>query len=112
MISLLKKFNYIFNRKQKVQSVLLCIGLFIGAFFEMIGVSLIAQLVSLISKPETIHTNKWMQWLYDFTGATTDRDFFLYAVLALIGVYLFKNIYLMVLSYVQYTFIYNNQLRL
>ncbi|MBR4169359.1 MAG: ABC transporter ATP-binding protein [Lachnospiraceae bacterium] len=112
MISLLRKFNYIFNRKQKIQSILLCIGLFIGAFFEMIGVSLIAQLVSLISKPETIHTNKWMQWLYDITGSQTDRDFFLYAVLTLIGVYLFKNIYLMVLSYVQYTFIYNNQLRL
>jgi len=111
-MELLKKFNYIFNRKQKVQSVLLCIGLFIGACFELAGVSLIAQLVSLISDPSTIHSTKWMQMLYDMTGAESDRDFFLYAVLVMIGVYLFKNIYLTVISYVQYTFVYNNQLRL
>ena len=111
-MELLKKFNYIFNTKQKIQSVLLCIGLFIGAGLELMGVSLIAQLVSIISNPETVHETGWMQWLYDKTGAQTDRDFFLYVVLVLIGVYLFKNIYLMIMSYVKYTFIYNNQLRL
>ena len=111
-MELLKKFNYIFNANQKVKSVLLCFGLFIGALFELVGVSLIAQLVSLISNPETVHTSKWMQKLYDITGATSDREFFLYVVLVMIGVYLFKNIYLMIMSYVKYTFIYNNQLRL
>lgn len=111
-MELLKKFNYIFNTKQKIQSVFLCIGLFIGAGLELMGVSLIAQLVSIISNPETIHESTWMQWLYDKTGAASDRDFFLYVVVVLIGVYLFKNIYLMIMSYVKYTFIYNNQLRL
>lgn len=111
-MKLLKKFGYIFNTKQKIQAILLCIGLFIGAGMEMIGVSLIANLVSLISNPETIHETGWMEWLYNLTGADSDRQFFLYVVLVLIGIYLFKNIYLMVMSYVQYTFIYNNQLRL
>lgn len=111
-MELLKKFNYIFSTKQKVQSAVLCIGLFIGALLELMGVSLIAQLVSLISDPETIHSSKWMQMLYDMTGVSTNRDFFLYVVLVLIGVYLFKNIYLTIMSYVKYTFIYNNQLRL
>jgi len=111
-MELLKKFNYIFNRKQKIQSVLLCFGLFIGALFELVGVSLIAQLVSLISDPSVIHESKWMQALYDVTGSESDRDFFLYAVLFMIAVYLIKNVYLTVISYVQYTFVYNNQLRL
>ena len=111
-MQLLRKFNYIFNTKQKIQSVLLCIGLFFGALLELVGVSLIANLVSLISNPETIHENKWMQLLYDVTGAQSDRDFFLTVVIVLIAVYLIKNIYLMALSYAQFTFIYNNQLRL
>ena len=111
-MELLKKFNYIFSTKQKVQSVLLCIGLFAGALMELAGVSLIAELVKLIGNPETIHNTAWMQKLYDITKAGDDRTFFLYVVLMLIGVYLFKNIYLTVMGYVKYTFIYNNQLRL
>lgn len=111
-MSVLKKINYIFNIGQKIKAVLLCIGLFIGALFELAGVSLIAELVGLISDPEKIHETGWMQWLYDFTRADSERAFFLYVVLALIGVYLFKNIYLTVINYVKYTFVYNNQLKL
>jgi len=111
-LELLKKFNYIFNTKQKVQSVLLCIGLFIGALMELVGVSLIAQLVELIGNPETINTNPWMNQLYRVTGADSANRFFLYVALTLIGVYLFKNIYLTFMGYAKFTFIYNNQLRL
>ncbi len=111
-MELLKKFNYIFDTRRKVLSVLLCIGLFIGALMELVGVSLIAQLVEVIGKPETIHTTGWMQSLYDITGAESDRQFFLYMSLVLIAVYLFKNIYLTVMGYAKFTFIYNNQLRL
>ena len=53
-----------------------------------------------------------MSRLYDMTKASSDRQFFLYVCLVMIGVYLFKNIYLTVMGYVKYTFIYNNQLKL
>ncbi len=111
-MSLFKKINRIFNRKQKVQSVFLCLALFIGAALELAGVSLITQLVSLISNPESIQKSRVLSFIYDLTGADSDRQFFLYVVIVLILVYLFKNIYLMIVSYIQYTFIYNNQLRL
>ncbi|MBO4267443.1 MAG: ABC transporter ATP-binding protein [Lachnospiraceae bacterium] len=111
-MSLLRKINYIFSTKQKIQAVLLCIGLFIGALFELVGVSFIVQLVGIIEEPDTVHKSVWMQKLYDITNAGSDRQFFLYVVLLLIGIYLFKNVYLIVMNYVKYTFIYNNQLRL
>lgn len=111
-MQLFSRFNYIFNTKQKVQSVLLCIGLFIGALFELVGVSLIVQLVSIIEDPRSIHTSVWLQRLYEITGAASERQFFLYVVLMLIAIYLIKNVYLITISYVKYTFIYNNQLKL
>ncbi|MCR5686509.1 MAG: ABC transporter ATP-binding protein/permease [Lachnospiraceae bacterium] len=111
-MSVLRKISYIFDRKQKFRSVLLCIGLFIGALLELVGVSLIAELVSMISDPQQIHENAVLGRLYALTGAQSDRQFFLYAVIALIIVYLLKNAYLMLISYIQYTFIYNNQLKL
>ena len=111
-MELLKKFNYIFSTKQKVQSVFLCLGLFLGALMELVGVSLIAQLVELIGKPEIIETNPLMNALYRITGADSANRFFLYFSLMLIGVYLFKNIFITVMGYAKFTFIYNNQLRL
>lgn len=111
-MSIFKKVGYIFNRKQKFQSVLLCIALFIGALLELVGVSLIAELVTLISTPEKIHENKILAFAYDFTKSDSTRQFFFYLVIALIVIYILKNAYLMMVSYIQYTFIYNNQLRL
>lgn len=112
MRNLLSKVNYIFDKKQKLQSMLLCIGLFVGALLELVGVSFITQLVTLISNPEKIHSNEIMQYCYDFFNMTSDRQFFLFVVIALIFVYLIKNLYLLWINYVQYTFVFNNQLRL
>lgn len=111
-MSIFRKVNYIFNTKQKVLSVLLCMGLFIGALLELVGVSLIAQLVSLISNPESISSNRFLSFLYDITNAGSESRFFLYVVITLIVIYVLKNLYLTLMAYVKYTFIYNNQLRL
>lgn len=109
-MSILKKLNYIFSKKQKFQSVLLCVGLFIGALFELMGVSLITGLVSIITNPETIHNNALLKRIYDGFHMQSDREFYAFATVALILVYLVKNIFLLWLNYVQYTFIYDNQL--
>lgn len=111
-MSLLSKINYIFSAKQKLQSVLLCIGLFIGALFELVGVSLITQLVSIVTDPGKIHKNSLLSGVYDFFNMRDDRQFFLFMVIGLIIIYFVKNAFLLWINYVQYTFIYNNQLRL
>ncbi|MBO4902891.1 MAG: ABC transporter ATP-binding protein [Lachnospiraceae bacterium] len=111
-MTIMKKINYIFSGKQKLQSFLLCIGLLIGALFELAGISFITELIRLITDPAKIHTTPVLQTVYDLLGLTSDRSFFLALVLGLILVYLFKNLYLLWINYVQYTFVFNNQLRL
>lgn len=111
-MTILNKINYIFTRKQKAQSLFLCFGLLIGAFFELAGISFITELIRLITDPSKIHTTPVLQKVYDLLGLTNDRAFFLWLVIGLIAVYLFKNIYLLWINYVQYTFVFNNQLRL
>ncbi len=110
--NVLQKINYIFDYKQKVYSVFLCIGLFIGALMELAGVSLITQLISLVSEPSKIHSNKLMDSIYNKLNMTDDNQFFLFVVIGLIAIYIVKNSYLLWINYVQYTFIYDNQLRL
>ena len=112
MKAIIEKINYIFDKKRKVQSVLLCIGLFVGALFELVGVSLITGLVTLIGTPAMIHENVFMQRIYELFHMTSDRQFFLFVVIGLIVIYLIKNVFLLWIYYVLYSFIYNNQLRL
>lgn len=111
-MNILKKIGYIFNKKQKAQSVFLAIGLFIGALLELVGVSLITQLVSLVANQDSIHQNALLQSVYIMLPVETERQFFLWVVIGLILVYVIKNAYLLWINYVQYTFIFNNQLRL
>lgn len=111
-MNILKKINYIFSKNQKLKSVGLCFGLFIGALFELVGISFITELVTLITDPSKIHSTGILQYFYDILGLTSDREFFLWLVIGLILVYIIKNAYLLWINYVQYTFVFNNQLRL
>ena len=111
-MSIFKKVNYIFSARQKIQAFLLCFGLFIGALFELAGVSLITELVSLISSPGKIHENALLSSLYDRTGMSSDREFFALVIICLIIVYIIKNVYLLWLNYIEYSYIYDNQVLL
>ncbi len=111
-MTILKKINYIFSTKQKVQAVFLAFGLFIGALFELVGISFITELIRLITDPKIIHETPLFQKVYDFLGLKSDREFFLWLVIGLIAVYLIKNLFLLWINYVLYTFVFRNQLRL
>ncbi len=109
-MSILSKLNYIFSKKQKLGSVLLCMGLFIGALFELMGVSLITGLVSIITDPSKIHNNPFFSGIYETFRLTSDRQFYALVTAGLIIIYVIKNLYLLWLDYMQYRFIFDNQI--
>lgn len=111
MKDILRKMNYIFNRRQKRSLSFLFLALFIGAVLELVGVSLIMPLVSLISNPESIYENKMMHAVYLFFQMNSAESFFAFLIWVIIGVYVIKNIFLVAMYYAQYSFIYNNQLK-
>lgn len=55
---MLKKINYVLDRKQKINLGILLIIIFIGAFVELLGVSAVMPLINVAMQPETIH-EKW-----------------------------------------------------
>lgn len=111
-MNIIKKVNYIFTKNQKFKSVCLCIGLFFGALFELVGISFITELITLITDPTKIHSTAIFRKVYDLFNMKNDREFFLWLVVGLIAVYIIKNAYLLWINYIQYTFVFNNQLRL
>jgi ABC-type multidrug transport system fused ATPase/permease subunit len=108
-MNLLKKINYIFDKKQKGQLVLLAVLILIGGVVETLGVSMMIPVISVILKPESLHRqiDKYPVLKNIIEGMGLDSDLKLASALLIILIFLFifKNLYLLFLVYKQNTFI-------
>ena len=108
-MDLLKKINYIFDRKQKGQLVLLAVLILIGGVVETLGVSMMIPVISVILKPESLHRqiDKYpvLKSLIEGLGLDNDLKLASALLILLIFLFIFKNLYLLFLVYKQNTFI-------
>lgn len=111
-MDLIKKLRYIFNKQQKLKFIFLFIIMFIGALFELVGVSLILPFVQIVMEPNIIEQNKIMKTIYEYFNIHSTNHFLLIIAISLIVVYIIKNLYLLCMYYAQYTFTFNNQMRM
>ncbi len=111
MKDICSKLNYIFNPSQKRRMAALMVCIFFGAMLELLGVSLIMPLIQLISTPEVVEGDGIVAYVYSAFHFKDISAFFIFLVLVIIGLYIFKNLYLSVMYYFQYNFIYRNQLK-
>lgn len=109
MTRIIKKFTQILNKQQKARVIIIGIMMVIGAFLETLGVGLILPLVSAITTPNIIETNKYAKMVCEIFDLHATRTFMIVVIGALIFVYIFKNLYLFFEYYVQYRFICNNR---
>lgn len=110
-MDLFHKVKYILNRKQKIRLVMLVGIIFIGGIMELLGISAIMPFVNVLMAPDTIHTNQYYSFFYDLFHLKSDAQFLFFMALALVLVYVVKNIYLLVMYDIQYRFTFNNQRR-
>ncbi len=108
-VSLLSKINYIFDKKQKGQLVLLAVLILIGGVVETLGVSMMIPVISVILNPASLHRqiDKYPPIKNIIQGLGLDTDLKLASALLIIMIFLFvfKNLYLLFLVYRQNTFI-------
>ena len=109
---MLKKINYVLDRKQKINLGILLIIIFIGAFVELLGVSAVMPLINVAMQPETIDEKWYFILISKYTGITDANQMILFLAVLLIIIYILKNIYIMVMYSLQYRFVFNNQQRL
>lgn len=110
--SLISKLFYIFDRREKLQIGLIFLLMLGGAGLETLGVGLIPPFVTLLSNPELIQHQQFLGWLYGRLGATSSQGFLLWISIFLLGIYIFKNAYLSLITYWQYHFLYIKQVAL
>ena len=111
MKKLLSEISYIFNKKQKRSMLILLVAIFIGAVFELLGVSLFMPLTTVVTDPGKIESNIFLKSFRDIFGLYDIQDMFVGLAAAIIVIYIVKNVYLSIMYYSLYGFIYHNQLK-
>lgn len=109
MINSIKKLYCILSKKQKISICFLGVMVLIGGILETLGVSIILPLVSAIMDTETLSHNKWVIMICDILHLDNMTQFIEFMLIAIIIVFVIKNAYLLLLSYVQARFVNRNQ---
>lgn len=115
-INLFGKISYIFDRKQKIQLVILGIMIFVGGVLETLGVSAMIPVVTALLTPEElqryIEEYAFLQKTCDFFGIKNVSDIIMALLIGLMFIYVIKNGYILFLTYKQNAFITRNRNRM
>lgn len=115
-ITLLGKVRAIFDRKQKWQLVGLGIMIFIGGLLETLGVSAMIPVVQALLAPDElmgyIDRIPVVKNLCDALSITTVKQVTMALLYGMMAVYVIKNLYILLLTYMQNTFITKNRNRM
>lgn len=113
---LLGKIRYIFDRKQKIQLVFLGIMIFIGGFLETLGVGAMIPVVNVLLMPEAvqeyIERYDFLKRLCGTLHIENMRQITMALLVGLMAVYVLKNLYILLLTYLQNSFITQNRNRM
>lgn len=109
---LLHKIAYLFERRQLWQLAGLAFLILIGGILESLGVSMMLPVAEAVMAPDKVMENELVSGIAAFLGITSSRELILWMLGALIAIFIFKNIYLLFLTYVQNTFVTRNRNRM
>jgi ABC-type multidrug transport system fused ATPase/permease subunit len=108
-VSLFKKLNYIFDKKQRGQIVILAVLILIGGVVETLGVSMMIPAITVILNSEALYRqiDKFpaLRNIVDGLGLNSDLKMASALIILLILLFILKNLYLLFLVYRQNTFI-------
>jgi len=103
--TILNKVYKLLSDKQKNRFYLILFCLFIGMILEAFGIGIILPVLNIIVSPESLKQNALVNELFIFLNFTDNQQIIIFSLSLLIGVYLFKSIYLVGLSFYQNKYI-------
>jgi len=108
----IQKLIPLFNKKEKKMLVVLFLLMIIAAISETVGIGLIVPLVGILTKPQLIHEQAALSFLYEFFNFKSSVSFIVFAVICLLMVFVLKNLYLLFFNYIQMKVVLNQQVKL
>ena len=111
MKKIFNKLMVLLDKRQKRVMVLLIILMLIGAILETLGVSLVYPVLKVVTDEHAVENSRILQMACDILHIAYEdtRSLIIATMLALIGVFVIKNIFLFFQQKAQLKFVYTNQ---
>ena len=111
MNKILKKLMVLMDQRQKKIMVLLVIMMLIGAILETAGVGMVIPVMQMVLDEHAVENSEYLQIICDLLhiGYDDSRTLIVVTMLALIMVFVVKNIFLFFQQKAQLKFVYTNQ---
>ena len=109
MTAIFKKLMHILNREQKKKMAGLGLMMFFGALLEMLGVGLIMPVVEGVMAGDALLEKWYIRLMGNFLPFETASQWILFLIAAVIAVFILKNGYLLLQTWVQARFVNKNQ---
>ncbi|MCD7726132.1 MAG: ABC transporter ATP-binding protein/permease [Clostridiales bacterium] len=109
---LLKKLGYIFDKKDKWKIMLLLAAVVAGSFLELLSVTVFMPFINIISDQTVIQRTWYLKAAYDFFRFSSSKSFMIALTVGIIGIYVIKNIYLILEKNYIFRFSYRTQMKL
>ena len=111
MKKIIKKLMVLLDKRQKRIMVLLVLMMLIGAVLETLGVSLVLPVMDVVMDEHAVENKWYLQVICDVLhiGYEDTKSLTIVTMLALIGVFVVKNVFLFFQQKAQLKFVYTNQ---
>ncbi|MBF0999626.1 MAG: ABC transporter ATP-binding protein [Lachnospiraceae bacterium] len=109
MRKIFQKMMVLLDARQKRQMVGIVILMLIGGVLESVGISLIAPVMEIVLQPEAVDQKPYLHFLYTFFHLRSTEQLAGLIMVALVLVFVIKNIFLYFMNVVQLRFVYTNQ---
>ena len=109
MRKIFQKMMVLLDARQQRQMVGIVILMLIGGVLESVGISLIAPVMEIVLQPEAVDQKPYLHFLYTFFHLRSTEQLAGLIMVALVLVFVIKNIFLYFMNVVQLRFVYTNQ---
>ena len=109
MVKIFKKMNKLLDARQKRIMVVIVFLMLIGGVLESLSISVVIPVVSVLLDPNAIETNQLLAAIYNGLRLQNVTQFTVVMLVALIGAFVLKNLFLFLQNVVQLRFVYTNQ---
>ncbi len=100
-VIMFKQLLSILERRQRLQSVFLLVGVFVRAMLETLGISAVIPFVVMLFSPEEMMTNHYVSSIAVWLKVDSYVELLIVTATMIVTVYLIKNVMLLVFQYFQ-----------
>ncbi len=111
-MELFRQIGYVFTGRQRWKMAGIFFLQFIETLMDFFSVSLILPFVSILTSMDRMEDSSWYRLFRGIFGEREPQDVLLILTLAMIGLYVIKNLYIILLTNIRVRFLSVNQIRM